>query len=373
MATTAEKTSASRMKKIKALFSFMFVPYLIAAVAVGWQAMTTAALGELQEVKMQGKTVLVTGATSGLGLWQAEVLARWGASLVLPVRNMEKGEALASQLMKDNPNAPEPVILEMDLSSLQSVRDFAAAYTGPLDILVHNAAVLGTGDDIGRTKDGFEECLQVNYLSTFLLTHLLLPRLQQSPAGRIVHVSAKAHEWGNISMEDLRTRKVLDLDFPKRKLKMMGNLGGSYADSKLAQVLYNNALARRLPPNVVTHSLHPAIVQTGLLRDNDFNGFQKYLQENIMFPVGRLTGFTQSEEDAPKTQIHVSTHPSLQEVSGRYYSAHSPPLVNCGQPAENCGWASISAAGADRFLQEDLFEASCELLDLSDGFCASVK
>eukprot|EP00913_Durusdinium_trenchii_P017069 g16053.t1 len=106
-----------------------------------------------------------------------------------------------------------------------------------------------------RRKPLLEECSQVNYLSPFLLTSLLLPRLEQSEEARIVHV------WGKISVEEFRRRKVLDLEFPKRQMRMLGNLGGSYADSKLAQVLFSQALARRLPANVVTHSLHPAIVQ----------------------------------------------------------------------------------------------------------------
>mmetsp|Transcript_44696 Transcript_44696/g.92434 ORF Transcript_44696/g.92434 Transcript_44696/m.92434 type:complete len:371 (+) Transcript_44696:35-1147(+) len=365
------KQASNRIVKIKALLGFMCVPYLVAAIAVAWQALTTPALGELQEVDMRGKTVLITGATSGLGLWQAEVLARWNASLILPVRDLKKGQALLERLTQEFPAAPSPVVMEMDLASLQSVRDFAEQYTGPVDVLVHNAAILGTGDLI-RTEDGFEECLQVNYLSSFLLTHLLLPRLEQSQAGRIVHVSAKAHEWGNLSTQDLRSRKVLDLDFPKRRLRMMGNLGGSYADSKLAQVLFNNALARRLPPNVVTHALHPAIVPTGLLRQAAFSAAQQFLHDNMMQPVMRMVGFTQSKEDAPKTQIHVSTHPAIQDVTGRYYSPLSPPLIDCGQKAEYCGISSISDAAADRFLQEDLFDASCELLDLNDGLCATV-
>lgn len=369
MAVSSSKTSANRMAKIKAIFSCMCVPYLVAAIAVAWQATTTPALGEPQEVDMRGKRVLITGATRGLGLWQAEALAAWNATLILPVRDMKKGKALEARFKKEHPNAPPPVIVEMDLASLQSVRDFAEQYKGPVDVLVHNAAVLGTGDLI-RTQDGFEECLQVNYLSTFLLTSLLLPRLEQSSEARIVHVSAKAHEWGNISIEDLRTRKVLDLDFPKRKMRMMGNLGGSYADSKLAQVLFTLALARRLPPNVVTHSLHPAIVPTGLLPHESFGGLERYLHAYIMTPVARWVGFMQSEEDGPKTQIHVSTHPSVQAASGRYYSALSPPLVNCGMQAEDCGVASVSATASNRLLQEELFEASCELLGLTDGLCS---
>eukprot|EP00435_Cladocopium_sp_Y103_P041806 s3499_g11.t1 len=130
--------------------------------------------------------------------------------------------------------------------------------------------------------------------------------------------------------------------------------------------MFTLALARRLPPNVVIHSLHPAIAQTQEKHER-FEGPQKYLFTYILQPLAKSLGFMQSEEDAPKTQIHVSTHPSVQAVSGRYYSSLSPPLVKCGKQAEDCGVASVSATASNRLLQEELFTASCELLGLTDG------
>jgi len=253
------------------------------------------------------------------------------------------------------------------LNSLDSVRGFAAKYKGPVDVLVHNAATLGSGQ-VRRTKDGFEECFQINYLSTFLLTSLLVDRIEQSSAGRVVHVSAKAHDWANISLDAMRGEKMLGPDFPDRQ-GMMGNLAGSYADSKLAQILFSSALNRRLKGNAVSLSLHPAITQTELLRDVKSSAVFSFLQENVMMKVGQAVGFMQTKEDAPKTQIHVSTHPALQEAGGEYFSPLYPPLVDCGKPAARCGISDRSAVASDPKMQEEVFKISCDLLGLEGGLC----
>jgi len=340
-------------------------PVLVAMIGLALKILTTKPLGELQPVNLAGKTFIVTGATSGLGRWHAEMLAEWNATLVLPVRDMHRGNNFAKSLAVRFPNAPRATVLEMDLSSLASVRKFAETYQGPVDVLVHNAALLGEGH-VRRTTDGFEECFQVNYLSHVLLTSLLLERIEKSKFGRIVHVSAKAHEMANISVGAMRAEKVLGSDFPSRQ-NFMGNLGGSYADSKLAQMLFSSASSRRLKPGVVTHSLHPAIIETGLVRD--LSAFEKFLFQNVIANVA-LALTKQTAQDAAKTQIHVSTHPSLQAVTGRYYSNLVPPLRNCGKKAEDCAWDDVSAAAKDEHLQEEVFKASCELLELSSGLCS---
>jgi len=339
---------------------------IVAMMGLALRMLTRKTLGELQPVNLAGRTFIVTGATSGLGRWQAEVLAEWNATLVLPVRDVSRGNSFATTLRSRFPNAPRATVLEMDLNSFASVRKFAETYQGPVDVLVHNAALMGEGF-VRRTTDGFEECFQVNYLSHVLLTSLLLERIEQSKYGRIVHVSADAHVLANISVDAMRAEKVLGPDFVSRQ-GFVGNLGGSYADSKLAQMLFSSALSRRLTPGVVTHSLHPAVIETGLVRD--LSSFKKSLFQNVLFPLG-LAITKQTEEDAAKTQIHVSTHPSLQAVTGRYYSNLVPPLRNCGKKAEDCAWdQDISAAAKDEHLQEEVFKASCDLLELSSGMCS---
>lgn len=326
-------------------------------------------LGPLEPVDLHGKTFLVTGATSGLGQWHAETLAAWNASLVLPVRDLKAGRAFADTLAEAYPNAPRAVVEQMDLNSLASVRAFADKYKGPVDVLVHNAATLGSGE-LRRTEDGFEECFQVNYLSTFLLTSLMLNRLESSSAGRIVHVSAKAHEWAKINLTAMRDEKVLGPDFTSRQGRFMGNLGGSYADSKLAQIHFSAALNRRLEGGTVSISLHPAITTTRLLRDEVMNPVTNFFMQKIVMRIGQGVGFMQNRADAPKTQIHVSTHPSLQVEPAQYYSALSPPLINCGKNAETCGVSTVSKAAADETLQEEMFKISCELLGLTEGLCS---
>mmetsp|Transcript_58460 Transcript_58460/g.105050 ORF Transcript_58460/g.105050 Transcript_58460/m.105050 type:complete len:127 (-) Transcript_58460:383-763(-) len=115
------------------------VPILVAAAAIGLKGILTPSLGDLEPVNLQGKTFVITGATSGLGLWQAETLASWNASLVLPVRDLKRGRTLADKLAKKEkknnrqyPNAPPAVVELMDLNSLESVRNFAKTYTGPV-------------------------------------------------------------------------------------------------------------------------------------------------------------------------------------------------------------------------------------------------
>eukprot|EP00929_Paragymnodinium_shiwhaense_P078868 TRINITY_DN40922_c0_g1_i1.p1 TRINITY_DN40922_c0_g1~~TRINITY_DN40922_c0_g1_i1.p1 ORF type:complete len:360 (+),score=34.47 TRINITY_DN40922_c0_g1_i1:55-1134(+) len=354
---------------VSVMCKLVILPILVAVAGVCIKIFITPPLGELEPVDLRGKTFVITGATSGLGKWQAEVLASWNATLVLPVRDVSRGNSFAEGLSKRYPNAPVALVKEMRLDSLTSVRKFADDYQGPVDVLVHNAALLGEGY-MRRTEDGFEECFQVNYLSTVLLTSLLVDRIESSTEGRIVHVSAKAHEWANISVDAMRQDKVLGPDFPLRQ-NFKGNLGGSYADSKLAQMLFNSASARRLKKGTVTHALHPAIVKTGLDRNMPESPIKKFIVQNIIFRIGRAVGFAQSEDDAPKTQIHVSTHPSLQAVSGRYYSCLAPPLRNCGKPAQDCAWEQhVSPAAKDEQLQEEVFKASCELLELGTGLCA---
>lgn len=344
------------------------VPFLVAAVAIGLKALMTPSLGDLEVVDLEGKTFVITGATSGLGQWQAEVLASWGARLVLPVRDPRKAKAFVDHISKTYPKTPPPVVMSMDLNSLESVRGFADAYTGPVNVLVNNAAILGSAK-LRRTIDGFEECLQVNYLSHFLLTALLLDRIENSPSGRIIHVAAEAYEWANISISSMVADKVLGPDFSFRQ-NFLGNLGGSYADSKLAQMLFSSALNRRLKNNAVSISLHPAITQTGLLRDEKPGAVMKLFYDYVFFPVATAVGFAQSKQDAPKTQIHASTHPALQRGGGRYYSPLHPPLVGCGKPAEDCAVSEVKPVVRNMSLQEELFVASCKVLGLSGGMCA---
>jgi NAD(P)-dependent dehydrogenase (short-subunit alcohol dehydrogenase family) len=169
-----------------------------------------------------GRTVVVTGASGGLGKIIAAELARAGASVVLAVRDAAKGRAAAEAMSGRTEVRP------LDLASLASVRAFAAGWTGDLDILINNAGIMQVPH--GLTQDGFELQMGTNYLGPFALTALLLPRLR----GRVVTVSSQLQSGGHIHPGDLNGERR-----PYNALQ-------AYRDSKLASTLFTLELARRL-------------------------------------------------------------------------------------------------------------------------------
>ncbi|MGY1700159.1 oxidoreductase [Geodermatophilus sp. SYSU D00766] len=169
-----------------------------------------------------GRTAVVTGATSGLGLATARALAGAGARVVLAVRDVARGEAAAAGL------PGEVEARRLDLADLASVREFAAGWRGPLDLLVNNAGIMMVPE--GRTADGFELQFGTNHLGHFALTVQLLPHVTD----RVVTVSSTAHRVGSIDLTDLNwERRGYS---PER----------AYGQSKLANLLFTLELQRRL-------------------------------------------------------------------------------------------------------------------------------
>ena len=199
---------------------------------------------------MGGRTVLVTGATSGIGLETARALARLGALVAVGARDPARGAAVVAELEREGGRAE---LLPVDLASFDSVRraaqDFAAAHES-LDVLVNNA-----GTAVARretTADGHERTWQTNYLGHYLLTRLLLPLLKRSPSPRIVNVASEGHRSGRIDWSDLELAK---------------RYGGfrAYGNTKLAQVLFTRELARR-EPGIVSVAVHPGAIGTNIWR-----------------------------------------------------------------------------------------------------------
>ena len=171
---------------------------------------------------MAGTVVVVTGASSGIGAASARALAGAGAKVVLAVRDTAKGERIAATMTGDTE------VRLLDLEDLASVRAFAAAWTGPIDILINNAGIMLVPE--ARTADGFERQIGTNHLGHFVLTNLLLPHI----TGRIVTVASNAHARGQLDLDDLnwRTRPY--------------DTSQAYSDSKLANLLFTFELQRRL-------------------------------------------------------------------------------------------------------------------------------
>ena len=171
---------------------------------------------------MDGRTVVVTGANSGIGLAAARELAWVGAHVVLAVRDPERGERAAGTVPGDRE------VRQLDLADLASVRAFAEAWSGPLDVLINNAGVMAVPQ--GRTADGFELQLGTNHLGHFALTGLLLPSITD----RVVTVSSGAHRMGRIDLDDLNWERRRYRRWP------------AYGQSKLANLLFTLELERRL-------------------------------------------------------------------------------------------------------------------------------
>jgi NAD(P)-dependent dehydrogenase (short-subunit alcohol dehydrogenase family) len=190
-----------------------------------------------------GRTVVLTGATSGIGFAAAKVLADKGARVVLAVRNPSKGADAVARL------GGLAEVRPLDLADLSSVRAFADAWEGPVDLLINNAGVMAV--PLGRTADGFELQLGTNHLGHFALTNLLLPHLRD----RVVCVSSNAHRMGHIELTDLNWQRRAYKQWP------------AYGQSKLANLLFVLELERRLTAagsDVRAVAAHPGFARTNL-------------------------------------------------------------------------------------------------------------
>ena len=202
-----------------------------------------------------GKIAVITGANSGLGFEASRELARKGATVVMAVRNVEKGEAAVERITADVHNATLEV-RKLDLSSLDSVRAFAARVRGEhdrVDILLNNAGLMAT--PAGQTKDGFETQVGTNHLGHFVLTEELMPALEAADAARVVTVTSGARLQGH-TLTEARTQVSDDYD-PWR----------AYGDSKLANYQFAIELARRLEAagsSVASLVAHPGLSHTNL-------------------------------------------------------------------------------------------------------------
>jgi len=203
--------------------------------------MTTSSTSFIPD--MTGRTAIVTGANSGIGRAAASALAGAGARVVLAVRNTDKGKAAAAGM------PGETEVRQLDLASLESVREFAAAWDGQLDLLVNNAGVMAP--PLSRTAEGFELQLGTNHLGHFALTNLLLEHV----SGRVVTVASGAHRMGSIDFDDLNWER-------KRY-----SAWRAYGQSKLANLLFTSELQRRLTDAgspVIATAAHPGYAATNL-------------------------------------------------------------------------------------------------------------
>lgn len=261
----------------------------------------TTAEEALDGVSLDGKTAIVTGANSGIGVETARVLALAGARVVMACRSRASAEKVAAEL-RPRIGKGSLEVESLDLGDLASVRSFAERYVAserPLHLLVNNAGIMGTQ---GLTAQGHELQLGTNHLGHFLLTVLLRPVLERSAPARIVNVSSALHERGRTD------RLFLTLEDPRFERHSYDGLT-PYYDSKLANVLFTRQLAKDLPPSVCAFAIHPGVIITNLIRSMGFIGA-------VYGAVGRL--FTKSVLQGAATTVFAATSPSLEGQSGAY-------------------------------------------------------
>ena len=245
---------------------------------------------------LEGKTFIVTGATSGIGKITARELAKLGAHVILACRSVAKAQPIVDELVRETGNSKLEAV-ELDLGDLDSVRRCAEQLNArgiPIHGLINNAGLAGSR---GTTKDGFEIQFGTNHLGHYLFTRLLLDRIKASGPARIVNVASHSHY----------SVKQIDWTALREKTKTPTALK-EYGVSKLANVLFTKELARRLEgSNVTTYALHPGVVATDVWR-------------KVPAPVRWvMKRFMITPEQGAQSTLRCATAPELATETGRYY------------------------------------------------------
>jgi NAD(P)-dependent dehydrogenase (short-subunit alcohol dehydrogenase family) len=278
---------------------------------------------------------LVTGATGGIGLQTARVLAQMGHSVLIHGRDPRKGEAAAKEVRSTAAANVEVSFLQADFASLAQVRELAAqvvASVPRLDVLINNAGCGNFSRTV--TTDGYETTFAVNHLAPFLLTHLLLNKLKESAPARIVNVASRAHRGKEIDFDDLMSVRGY-------------GVMRTYGRSKLANILFTRALAKRLAGSKVTaNCLHPGLIATGI-------GQTHALARLVWKLIVKLRGGISVEEGA-KTSVYLATASDVEGLSGGYY-------VKCRLAELQTRAEAVSDAAAERLwkVSEQLVGVPC--------------
>jgi retinol dehydrogenase-14 len=280
--------------------------------------------------ELEGRVVVITGASSGIGAAAAVELARRGARIVPVGRDPKRLDRVAREI--ESAGAPRPIEpLRADFASLADVRRLASELlerNERIHVLVNNAGAIFAKRKL--SAEGHELTLQVNHLAPFLLTNLLLDRLRASAPARIVITSSGAHAGGLLDLDDL-------------ELERSWTAWRAYSNSKLANVLFTRELAKRLESKIVANCLHPGVIRTRLGRD---------MRGAVAAGWAIARPFFGSPRRGARTLTYLASAPEAGEVSGAYF--------------ESSRQRGLRGQAADDFFAERLWEESERLTGLDE-------
>lgn len=297
----------------------------------GWKGPSGFSASSTAEEVTQGidgtaLTAIVTGASSGIGVETTRVLALRGVHVVMAVRNTDAGRTVKEAILKEIHDAKIDV-MELDLSSMASVRKFASEYQSsnlPLNILINNAGVMAT--PFMLSHDNIELQFATNHLGHFLLTELLLETMKKTAResnveGRIVILSSEGHRFAY--SEGVRFDKIND--------ESGYSSWPAYGQSKLANILHAKELARRLKEDgveITANALHPGAIMTNLTR-----------HQGLINSIGHMVGkyFLKNVPQGAATTCYVALNPQVKGVSGEYFLDSN--LSNPSSKAKDAGLA----------------------------------
>ncbi|XP_062253930.1 retinol dehydrogenase 14-like [Platichthys flesus] len=264
-----------------------------------------------EERMMSGKTVVVTGANSGIGKATAAAIVKLRGRVIMACRDLGSAEEAAREIREQTgADRAQLVLKQLDLASLTSVHTFCQDMMKEeprLDVLINNAGVYQC--PYTRTEDGFEMQFGVNHLGHFLLTHLLLDLLKRSAPSRIVVVSSKLYKHGHINFEDLNSEHSYDKAF-------------AYSRSKLANLLFTCELAHRLEGSGVTvNALTPGLVRTNLGRHVHVPVLAQPMFNLLSW------GLFKSPEEGARTSVFLACSPDAGGVQGKCFADCRPQVL----------------------------------------------
>ncbi|XP_037874094.1 retinol dehydrogenase 12 [Bombyx mori] len=311
------------------LYSFAYLLLFLILAIIGYRLFIEPIKGVCKsKAKLNGKIALVTGGNSGIGLETARDLAARGATVIIASRNEDKALEAIEDIVNTTGN-DNIKYMNLDLAKFKNIRKFAENFNKTykrLDILVNNAGCAGLKRKL--SEDGIDLVMQINYFGPYLLTNLLLDKLIKSKPSRIVNVSSYAHNFGELNIDNVHC-PVTD-SYLKR-----------YANSKLCQVLWTRALAKRLPVGITANALHPGVVNTDIFKR------LKIWQQKIVSAIISVV-FKDAIEGA-QTTLHLCVAEELEGVTGKYF-------VDCKQ-------ANMAAIANDDKIAEELWNKSVLLTE----------